>query len=486
MTNIILRVVEAIAAALVLFELYKTIHDLQRKKPHDKARTIRSIVALVLLIAVFVVVYSIDENKTVILENYKELSQEEAVSLILDQKLEAKINEEYCYNVSNGIVFDQTPVAGTELRKGETIQLYVSLGPKPVVMPDYLGMTEKTARTDASKYNFSITTKTGYNSTYKEGTIYKQEPEPLSNCFEGDAIVLYVSKGGEPKAVRDYIGMSKDQSIAAIRSDSFTVKVVEEYNDEIDDGVVFNQSPKKGNKVSEGSTITIYVSKGHSPVVLDNYIGQEAEAAKDRATELGLNVILEEVANEDYEDGTVFDQSPKADTEIAYGGKLTLYVAINDPFPSPFVTTIPANQFTYCSMEPWDSKKHKNILGCSKGSDIKISITDFWNQIDGNTRSDIIGQIHFMLGSRFDFSLVFSFIPSEEMRGNRSFAVVSIIADGEVVYGGDENSNRLDSSTTKALETTPISLSGVNELIIQFDCKVYDGKFAAGIALEDA
>lgn len=90
------------------------------------------------------------------------------------------------------------PEAGTELRKGGTVTLYVSQGADAggvFIVPDFTGKTADDAVIEAGYRNLKVTT-FPVPSDEKEGTIIEQYPAKDTKLSEGqDDIVFFVSQG---------------------------------------------------------------------------------------------------------------------------------------------------------------------------------------------------------------------------------------------------------------------------------------------------
>ena len=85
------------------------------------------------------------------------------------------------------------PEAGTELRKGSTVTLYVSMGAgEKITVDDYIGKTINDAVIEAGYRNLKVVTE-NVASDEKEGTVVGQEPEAGTDLQVGSEIKLYVS-----------------------------------------------------------------------------------------------------------------------------------------------------------------------------------------------------------------------------------------------------------------------------------------------------
>ncbi len=117
--------------------------------------------------------------------------------------LTVTIEEEYNVAVTAGFVISTTPAAGAEVKSGDNIVLKVSKGGEisTVLVPQFVGMTEKEARLDVEKYSLKVGTVTYEYSDQPAGTILNQSRIAFNTVVEGTSIDFIVSKGPEPKTV---------------------------------------------------------------------------------------------------------------------------------------------------------------------------------------------------------------------------------------------------------------------------------------------
>ena len=101
----------------------------------------------------------------------------------------------------NAIVF-QNPVAGTTIRAGDVVSVYLSRGPKeeeivPLVrvMPDFTGEEQAYAAEMLTGWGMNVTIIEEHNSTYMKGLVFRQSIEPDTVLQEGMDVTLYVSLG---------------------------------------------------------------------------------------------------------------------------------------------------------------------------------------------------------------------------------------------------------------------------------------------------
>jgi serine/threonine-protein kinase len=73
------------------------------------------------------------------------LGEDEAGALITGAGLGLRVVEEFSDDVPRGRVIRQSPPGESTVRKGDTVTIVVSKGPRTFPMPDVVGMTENEA-----------------------------------------------------------------------------------------------------------------------------------------------------------------------------------------------------------------------------------------------------------------------------------------------------------------------------------------------------
>lgn len=138
----------------------------------------------------------------------------------------------------------------------------IKLSDDKIEIPDLVGMNIEKARERYSDYNIILVDEK--KSDKKDGTILEQTPKGNEEVFDSENIVIQVvvSVGKESIEVPEYVDMKSDKAQAKVKKDGFQVNVEERYSDSAEEGMVFAQEPVAGTTVSEGTLVTLFVSKG--------------------------------------------------------------------------------------------------------------------------------------------------------------------------------------------------------------------------------
>lgn len=130
--------------------------------------------------------------------------------------------------------------------------------------------------------------------------------------------VLPFAKTGGDKVVPDVIGSNQEQArVIAESRDLLLVVGGEEESEQYPLSIICRQTPLPGSIVRSKSTITVFVSKGASQVIIPDLKGQGLSEATVRLTELGLRIG--EVRSEEHaevEEDKIISTIPEAGTRV--------------------------------------------------------------------------------------------------------------------------------------------------------------------------
>ncbi|GIJ38876.1 Stk1 family PASTA domain-containing Ser/Thr kinase [Micromonospora andamanensis] len=170
-----------------------------------------------------------------------------------------------------------------------------------------------------------------FTSDCKEGTVTSQSPAPGERVAPNSTVTVRIC-GGKPEVTipNNLIGGTREAAEERLKELNLTVEV-EEANNSATEGQVLRVDPPSGEKVAEGTTVTLTVSRGNV-VAVPSVVGlPQAEATRtlERAgfkvdPELGPERPADEA-------GRVVDQSPNANTERTKGSTVKIIVSVEEP-----------------------------------------------------------------------------------------------------------------------------------------------------------
>ncbi|WP_437582497.1 transglycosylase domain-containing protein [Paramicrobacterium sp. CJ85] len=177
---------------------------------------------------------------------------------------------------------------------------------------------------------------TPMNHTWINGKLGSQIKFGLTQTIAGKTFELY---GGDPfpeadkdltrrvlKNVPDVVGQSVEDATQALKDAGFAVTVSDEQVDStVEAGKVASTDPAGGERINEGSAVTIYVSNGKGKSVPD-VTGKSYDDAQDALEDEGFSVKQAEKCSPDGKKDTVVSQDPGGGSTAAEGSTVTLTV----------------------------------------------------------------------------------------------------------------------------------------------------------------
>jgi eukaryotic-like serine/threonine-protein kinase len=189
-------------------------------------------------------------------------TRDDAVSALTAAGLKAKVVEIHSSKTPDTVT-GQFPHAGTKVTRGSDVQINVSTGPKPVSVPNVVGLTYDQASSTLQSQGFGVK-RVNVDSNEAKDTVVSQDPS--GSAAPGATVTLSVSKGPKQSTVPDVTSQDEDSARATLENAGFQVAVQrQDVGDPGLDGIVLSQSPTGGTKAAKGSTVTIVVGRLTSP-----------------------------------------------------------------------------------------------------------------------------------------------------------------------------------------------------------------------------
>ena len=306
-----------------------------------KRRTviIASVVAIALLLiagSVWALTRRAAAPETVAVPTVVGLSQANAKAQIEAAGFVWELNSEKVASdsVEEGSVASTDPAGGTQAEKGSTVRVTISSGPDSVVLPDNLvGMTPEDARKaiEALGLKWELDSSKVASDTVAEGKVAQTNPSPGSKVKAGQTIRVYLSSGSDEVEVPDLSGMSQDQARSALKAVGLELGNVTSVDSEKDKDRIVAQDPVTGTKVKKGTTIGVSVSNGKTAQVeIPTVVGTSSEDAQAQLKALGLNVTVEEVAD-NQPAGQVLSIEPGEGSKVEKNSTVKLKVSKGAP-----------------------------------------------------------------------------------------------------------------------------------------------------------
>lgn len=211
-----------------------------------------------------------------------------------------------------------------------------------VAVPRVVGMRQERAaeRLDETKLDSEV------REVFAErgaGIVVRQRPRPEQEVAEGTRVLLEVSKGPQPVAVPNLVGLSEADAGKAIEAGGFSA-VVYDVPSEEPKGVVVAQEPAAGERAPAGSRVRLNVSTGSqqgeeaereppAQVTVPDLTGMKGREAALLVRRTGLKPDPKYVPSTE-QFGVVVAQSPKPGKTVERGSGVRINIS-KGPKPKP-------------------------------------------------------------------------------------------------------------------------------------------------------
>jgi len=224
-------------------------------------------------------------------------------------------------DVAAGLVLEQTPPLGEQVRKGSPVTLVLSRGPDRRVVPELVGSTREQATAALAGVGLRVGEVVEQFDAKDAGTVLSADP-PAGQALPPDtAVALVVSKGVEMLPVPDVRGQPRAAAEKALANAGFKPGVSVIFSETVAAGTVLDQAPSSG-RAPRGASVALKVSKGPELITIPDVVGTPRAQAEARLKALGLQVRAFAIPGP----GTVRSTEPAAGTQVRKNATVTVYV----------------------------------------------------------------------------------------------------------------------------------------------------------------
>ncbi len=236
-------------------------------------KTHKALSAIIGLILLFIItigatigISNATRPKDVAIPNLVGKTVDEAKKILQDSKL-TYVEEESTYSTEYeaGQIISQNPpfVEGRKIKQKTEVKVVVSLGTEKTKVPKLKGLTKQEAEDAAEEAKIKLDFVEETSKTVEAGIIIKQEVDTDTEVNAGDTVKVYISIGTGIKQVVVTSVLYQEEATAKQNLEDLGLKVTVEYSEDKTrgNGVVLKQSISSGEKVDEGTAITITVNK---------------------------------------------------------------------------------------------------------------------------------------------------------------------------------------------------------------------------------
>ncbi|HST18276.1 MAG TPA: Stk1 family PASTA domain-containing Ser/Thr kinase [Gaiellaceae bacterium] len=184
-----------------------------------------------------------------------------AVAALAQAGLQQKIKRIYS-GQQEDTVTGQNPAAGDRVKKGSTVTINVSRGPKPVTLPDVTGVPYVQAESVLRGQGFTVSRVDVQSDQQPQGVVVSMDPPQGTAVGKGSKVTLSVSSGPATSQIPDVTNQTQADASRILKAAGFTVGLVmQPVTDPSEDGIVVSQDPVGGSTGQQGEVVVITVGQ---------------------------------------------------------------------------------------------------------------------------------------------------------------------------------------------------------------------------------
>ena len=205
------------------------------------------------------------------MENLVNQKQDIAKNFLTNKGILFLAREENDDTVEKGHVIRTDPAAGEEIKEGQTVILYISMGPemKDAKVPDVAGKPLDTAKTILNMQGVKIVIqeKEEDSDTVPKDEIIRTEPAAGELMKTGDTVTIYISRGPKTAKMPNLVGKDLKAALELLEYAGFTNVKYDEYveNTAPRDQVLY-QSVEMNEEIPLNTKIQLKLSTGTKEV----------------------------------------------------------------------------------------------------------------------------------------------------------------------------------------------------------------------------
>ncbi|MDO4280857.1 MAG: Stk1 family PASTA domain-containing Ser/Thr kinase [Peptococcaceae bacterium] len=314
----------------------------KKQPPKKKKKTnffVLFIIVLLVLGATMVLAQKIAPPSEMHVPDFRGMTLSDAESKA--QSMGINITEtgsEYSEEYDEGEIISQTPDAGTNISKDETVSVVLSKGSQQTTVPNVLGQTLDAATSSLKEADLQVGNVTkSYSASYAAGMVISQAIQADTKISRGSTVDLVISLGEEPYAiVPNLVGSDINSAKQMIEEAGLKVGSISYQSSDNDNNTVIEQSLAYGSKVDENSSIDLVVSSGPDEDDENNDGNSPSSEAKTQnvsitAPDSGyLSIILTDDRGEQTVNYRRVSKGEKVEGVYQYYGDATFEIKLDD------------------------------------------------------------------------------------------------------------------------------------------------------------
>jgi serine/threonine-protein kinase len=138
---------------------------------------------------------------------------------------------------------------------------------------------------------------------------------------------LYLLLRADEAKVPNVVGLRSEVACTLINNRGFECEIEQVPSQDVPDGEVTRQRPNPDERVEEGSTVTIFVSRGPGQATVPDVVDDPLKVARRTLEKAGFETAVEREFSETVPEGRVIDTRPQASTQVDLGQTVTIIVS---------------------------------------------------------------------------------------------------------------------------------------------------------------
>lgn len=191
------------------------------------------------------------------------MTESEARAELEQAGLNASVVGQDFSNQPAGTVTWQEYDAGMTVKKGRTVGLRLSQGPRRIVVPDLTGLTRAEAEDQLNRDGLKAVIHEVFRRDVTAGRVADQDPDAAAEVDEGAIVDVFVSRG--PLEVPNLSGQTLEQARQTLAGLGLTVGAVSPVDHSLPKDTVVEQDPRSQTEVAPGTPVNLTVSTGVAP-----------------------------------------------------------------------------------------------------------------------------------------------------------------------------------------------------------------------------
>ena len=207
-------------------------------------------------------------------------------------------------------------------------------------IPNVVGADITDASAQLTSLGFTVALAKGqYDPDVPKDAVLAVDPPAGTSLKEGETVTLVPSLGPPPVPVPDVTGKTLDDATAALQAAGLQQGTVAKvFSDTVQEGRVVRQDPAT-DKAPKGSSVDLWVSKGHGPVAVPAVVGKSQDRAEKVLRKAGFVPVVQVAFSDQIARGLVIKVDPAEATSTPYGDPVTITVSQGpEEFPAPNFT----------------------------------------------------------------------------------------------------------------------------------------------------